>query len=144
MLTKIQTLCIGLIGFFWWIFLFVLQRTFFSVEAECHMNYVGRCGMISNVIAYTVAYIAPLIAMLIFSLLTYWMRDNVYQAWFKFARWAIPLSMLLIFLAPEYSHDWMYPIEKGTVAFFSSVIFSILSIIIIGTKYLAARRGKIR
>ncbi|MBI5004360.1 hypothetical protein HZC00_04660 [Candidatus Kaiserbacteria bacterium] len=51
--------------------------------------------------------------------------------------------MILIFLAPEYSGDWMYPVTKGTVAFFSSFFFVVISlIIIIIRKYFAIRRGK--
>ena len=47
--------------------------------------------------------------------------------------------MVLIFLAPEYSGDWMYPVEKGTVAFFTSIIFVIASIVIIVRKYYGSR-----
>ena len=79
----------------------------------------------------------------ILSLITYWMREEVYRAWFKFARWWIPLSMVLILISPEYSHDWMYRIEKGTVAFATSLIFVIVSLIIIITK-LASSRGTIQ
>ncbi len=73
------------------------------------------------------------------SLITYKMRDGVYRAWIRVVYVAIPLSMLLIFLAPEYSTDWMFPIEKGTVAFFSSALFVAISLVIIAWKYLSSR-----
>lgn len=87
---------------------------------------------------FTVAF--PLLVLFIFSLITYWMRDEIYRAWFKFARIWIPLSMLAIFLAPEYSNDWMFPIEKGTVALATSLIFVVVSLIIIAMKLVSSNR----
>jgi hypothetical protein len=83
----------------------------------------------------------PIIPLFILSLITYKMRDEVYRAWLRFAYVWIPLSMLLIFLAPEYSADWMFPIVKGTVAFFSSLLFAGISLILIIYKYFASRRA---
>lgn len=87
----------------------------------------------------TVVNFLIFIPFFLLSLITYKMRDEVFRAWWGFARWWIPLSMLAIFLAPEYSADWMFSIEKGTVAFFSSLIFFFISLIIIALKYLSMR-----
>jgi len=38
------------------------------------------------------------IPVFIFSLITYKMRDEVFQAWWKFARWFVPVIMLVTFL----------------------------------------------
>ncbi len=73
----------------------------------------------------------PIIPLFLFSLVAFWMRDIVYQTWFRFARVWVPVSMLAIFMAPEYASDWMYPIEKGTVALFMCALFVIISLIII-------------
>jgi hypothetical protein len=83
----------------------------------------------------------PVVPLFLFSLITYKMRDDVYRAWLRLAQWWIPLSMLAIFLAPEYSSDWMFSIVKGTVAFFSSLLFVAISIVLILWKYFAARRA---
>jgi len=82
----------------------------------------------------------PVIPLFILSLITYKMRDEMYRAWLRFAQWWIPFSMVFIFLAPEYSGDWMFPIVKGTVAFFSSLLFVIISLLLIIWKYIASRR----
>src|SRR3989344_4622106 len=71
------------------------------------------------------------------------LAETIYQAWFRFARWWVPLSMLAIFIAPEYSHDWLYPIEKGGVALVSSIIFCLVSVAIIGFKYNSLRRREL-
>src|SRR3989344_3055223 len=75
----------------------------------------------------------PVIPLFILSFITYKMREEVYRAWLRFSYVWIPLSMILIFLAPQYASDWMFPIEKGTVAFFSSLLLIIW-------KYFSSRR----
>ena len=97
---------------------------------------VGSCPFILTKIGLN---LLPLIPLFFLSLITYKMRDDIYRVWLRFAYVWIPLSMLLIFLAPQYSSDWMYPIEKGTVAFFSSLLFIIISLILIASKYLSTR-----
>ena len=82
----------------------------------------------------------PSLAALLFSLITYWMREEIYVAWFRFARWWIPLSMVAIFLSPEYGSDWMYPVEKGTVALGTSSLFAAISLAIIAAKYIGRKR----
>lgn len=111
-------------------------------------NYVGTaqlCGggqytiCMGNLYAVMMNFF-PVIPLLLFSLITYWMREEIYQAWFRFARWWVPLSMLLILISPEYSSDWMYPVVKGTVAFLTSMIFAAVSSLIILIKHLRRSR----
>lgn len=73
----------------------------------------------------------PTIPLFIFSLVTYKMREKVFQAWWNFARIWIPISMLAILLSPSSTHNWMFPIEKGSVVFFSSILFILVSVILI-------------
>jgi len=47
--------------------------------------------------------------------------------------------MLAILIAPEYSSDWMYSIEKGTVAFATSALFALVSLIIIIARWASLR-----
>jgi len=71
----------------------------------------------------------PTITLFIFSLITYPMQDKIFQSWWRFARIWVPLSMLVILISPSYSHNFIFPIEKGTVAFFSSALFVIISLV---------------
>lgn len=116
------------------------------------LNYIGNyraCdffmngGSISNcpfVLTNIEMNLLPIIPLFLLSIIIYKMRDEVYRVWLRFAYVWVPLSMLLIFLAPEYSGDWMYPIVKGTVAFFSSLLFIIISLILIIWKWFAYSR----
>jgi len=94
-----------------------------------------------NILHSFFIHFLPIIPLFLLSLITYRMRDEVYRAWLRFAYVWIPLSMLLILLAPEYSSDWMYPVVKGTVAFFSSLLFIIISLALIAWKHFATRRS---
>lgn len=97
---------------------------------------VGSCPFILTSLGLN---LLPIIPFFLFSLITYKMREEVYVAWFRFARVWIPGSMILIFLAPQYSSDWMYSIEKGPIAFLSSLLFFVISFILVSWKRLSTR-----
>ena len=86
-------------------------------------------------------YIHLFVPLFVYALVTYWMREEVYVAWFKFVRWWVPSSMFLILISPEYGGGLFNPIEKGSVAFATSVIFCVVSLLIIGVKLLRKPRG---
>lgn len=73
----------------------------------------------------------PIIPLFILSLITYKMREEVFGAWWKFARVFVPLSILAILIAPSYTHNWIFPIVKGTIALTSAVLFVIISLVLI-------------
>jgi hypothetical protein len=99
----------------------------------------GHEGICPSILADGMINFFPLIPVFILSLITYKMREEVFRAWGTFALVWIPFSMFAILIAPEYGNDFV-PIEKGTVAFFSSVLFFIISIAIITWKYVTLRR----
>ena len=78
-------------------------------------------------------HILIFIPLFLLSLITYKMKDIIFQAWFKFARVWVPLSIILIILSPEYGNS-LLPVEKGSVSFFMSALFLIISLIIIAYK----------
>ncbi|MHB0865686.1 MAG: hypothetical protein ACYC1Y_02190 [Minisyncoccota bacterium] len=88
----------------------------------------------------------PILPLFLFSLITYKMRDEVYRAWLRFASVWIPLSMLGILLAPEYSEQFlpMFPVVKGTVAFFSSLLFFTISLFIVVWKFFVVRSAEVK
>lgn len=110
------------------------------------LNYVGTsqlCGGRQHTICMGNLYnviinLFPIVSLFLVSLIVYKMRDEVFRTWSRFAVVWIPLSMFLVLIAPEYGHAFM-PIEKGTVAGFSSLLFVIISVVIIMWKYLTTR-----
>jgi len=82
----------------------------------------------------------PVIPLFIFSIITYFMQVEVFNAWWRFSKIWIPLSMLAILISPSYTSNWMFPIEKGAVAFFTSALFVIISILVVIYKNLQLRK----
>lgn len=135
MISKKNVLVISTIGsliFFVW--------DYIGNSSLCNFLFAeGRLGSCPFTLASLEVLLIPFIPLLILSLITFKMREEVYHAWFRFARWWVPLSIVLIFISPEYSADQMFRIEKGSVALLTSVIFIIVSVILIVWKYFAMR-----
>lgn len=68
------------------------------------------------------------------SLILYFVRKEVFKAWLIFSAWFIPLSYLLVYLAPDIGQDYHAPFDKKLVGYLAVFIFFILSIIIIAVK----------
>lgn len=83
----------------------------------------------------------PVFPLFILTIMMFFVRFETYEPWFRFARLWIPLSMLAIFFAPEYS-NFMNPIEKGSVALITSALFILISLVIIGLKYFSLKKGR--
>lgn len=66
----------------------------------------------------------PLAAILIF------VKKKVFNSWFKFALWWIPLSVFVIAMMPVTSGSWfpLYSIVREDAAWFMGVLFSAVSI----------------
>ncbi len=117
-------------------------------------NYIGNyriCDIVSRngsagecpfVLTGAAMIFFPLFPLFILSSLTYFMREEISTAWTNLAKWWVPFSMILVLISPEYSNDWMFPITKGSVAFITSVLFVLISLILITWKWFALRKTK--
>ncbi len=97
------------------------------------VNFIGTYKVCSNIFECTELLVAsmlilfPIIPLFLFSLITYKMSEEVFQDWWRFARIFVPLAMFLILITPAYTHNWMFPVVKGTVAVALSVLFVAIS-----------------
>lgn len=133
MLSKKTTLTLTILG------VGILLITMFSREIGiCPPDY-SSC---SNILDQVAEIFFPVVPLLIFAGLTFFLNEQIYKSWFLFARFWTPLSMVAVLLAPEYGGHFMNPIEKGSVALFMSAIFIVVSIIIIGIKYFSLKRTR--
>lgn len=135
MLSKKKILTFSSLGFGLQLLLVIFSYS--NLFEICYNNLSCWDGFL-NLTTIASPYIHLFIPLFLFSLITYKMREEVYRAWLRFAYFWIPLSMLAIFLAPEYTHDWMFPVVKGTVAFFSSLLFLIISLLLITWKHFSS------
>lgn len=139
---KVVVIIIGSLGLIFRLLLFYFD-SYFAVGGPCHMNYLGNCNLISTLISNTAALQWPLILLFIFSLITYFMRDSVFRAWAWFAIPATLVSMLLIYITPEYSGGGFGPqisVGKGDVALLTSAVFVVVSIVVIVTSYVVRKK----
>jgi len=132
-LTKKGVLALSLVGIAWWLFLFLTNSILFSTGGHCHMYYVGWCNFASKTIEHTVAYTNPFFPLFLLSLITYFMREEVFRSWVRFAAWWIPISMVLIFITPTENGSFGFPslTSPGFTAFILSALFLIISLFFI-------------
>jgi hypothetical protein len=70
----------------------------------------------------------------IFSLITYKLRDEIFETWIKFASWWTVATIILVFLAPT-NDPSLLPITKGVVASFGTGVITLGSIFLVAWKW---------
>lgn len=85
----------------------------------------------------------PVFPLFLFSLITFKMSEVVFQAWWRFARIFVPLSMFLILITPAYTHNWMFPVTKGTIALALSALFVFISLIQVIAVHRRLKQGNV-
>ena len=110
------------------------------------VNQVGTyviCGQdrdCAHVLANLITVLLPIVPVAFFSVVAYFSRKDIFETWFNFVKWAVPLSIILTVLTPETTGSAFLPFYgRGHVALATSIVFVIVSIGIIGWKYLRSR-----
>lgn len=141
MLTKKKVLWISSIGVG-----FKLALMFFGLSplfSWCYDRLWCQYNFIDGIL-YFIPYLTIFLPLFFFSLVTYWMREGVYQSWFRFARWWIPLSMLLILIMPSDTGGGGFgpqlSLGKGDVALATSFLFALISVTLIAYKFFTLRK----
>ena len=112
----------------------LLIANYFGNYAICdHVAQNGYIGTCPEFLFNIEIVSFPILPLFIFSLLTYRLPERYFRAWSRFALVWIPLSMLAIACSPEYGDSIMpiYSITKGVVAYYSSILFALISAIIL-------------
>lgn len=83
---------------------------------------------------------SPIVPVLLFSIITYKMREEVFRAWWGFACWWTPLSMILIAISPQYADGFMMsPSPNGLAVVGTSILLVVISTIIILSRWFKTR-----
>ncbi len=146
MMTKKINFSASSLGVIWWFCLFGLYSQLSSVGGYCYMNYVGRCGVITNLLDGTAPWMLPIFSWFFVSLILLFLDKRVFDTWFfKFAAWAAPLAVLSVLVTPN-SHGGGVGLvsfeSKPLVAFLVSLIFLLISLILITHKFFKLKKGK--
>ena len=122
-MTKKKVFIISIIGVFLAIiFDFVYRKT--SLSTQIYESFVQPCFYIS-------------LPLFILSLITYFLKEQVFRTWLHFAYWWIPLSLLFVYIASQSSGGGfgipnVFDTESVSIIF--SVLFFIISILLIFIK----------
>ena len=68
---------------------------------------------------------------LVFSIVTYFIKDQVFYIWRNFSFFWIPITLVLIFLTPETTGNMLFDMDKQFVAMVLSGLYIIISLFLI-------------
>ncbi|MDP1689678.1 MAG: hypothetical protein Q8L52_00495 [bacterium] len=76
----------------------------------------------------------------LFSVVTYFLSESVFRAWVNFAKWWVPVQILLVALIPESSGGYFVAIlDKQFAAIILSGLFATISLLIILISWFRSR-----
>ncbi len=133
LLTKKNVFFIALVGT-----IFVCSQFIFDAET-CTSNWLcNKLGDTLNQDNATIILSMPIV--LLFSLITYRMRDEIFHAWISFAKWWVPLSSIAIIIAPQkIEGSFSVPI-KEPIAFLCAGALFVVSLGIICWKHFSLKK----
>lgn len=75
------------------------------------------------------------------SFFLFFTRNEVFASWFKFAKWWLPLSLILIILSPTDGSSAFFPalFSKELTSMWMGGLFVVISLLLIGVKSLQLR-----
>ena len=102
----------------------------------------GRCPHLWGAIESATPIFFLFLPLFLLSLITYWMREEVFRAWLRFAYWWIPLTILLVLMTEDGSGGFGVPsiITKESVSMIFSGLFLIISLLLIAQKSYQLRK----
>jgi len=120
------------------VFLFSILGTivFFLLIFSCGTNNLA-CSYKNDPIA---EILQIFIAILIFMPFISFLKDPVSKLWLKFVYVWVPLSMLVVFLAPV-TDSSLIPLDKSRVSLIMSALFLIISLVIIIIKSIVIQKS---
>ncbi len=128
------------ISFFVSTFLIIVDRIGNVIFCSFLGYYDGHVYSCLDFISPIETMLFPLLPVFLFSLITYKMRDEVFQTWIKFTKWFIPLSMFLILITPTANGGYFVSLwDNQMTAIFTSFLYTLLSLILIIYKSIKLR-----
>lgn len=101
----------------------------YSVELGICFNYPNKCN---NNAELVIIYSFIFIFIFIFSVITYYLNKSIFIYWRNFSIFWVLFSLIIISFLPNNTHGLDYlPITKGSVIIFFSILYSIISILVI-------------
>jgi cell division protein FtsW (lipid II flippase) len=132
-MTKKIVLWASLILMFLYIVMFFLVQKYGCDESKLFFCQDSFIWIVHVVTIFPVIFL--------FSLITYKMRNEIFRAWTKFTYVWLPLTLILVFIAPEYQNSWLPIYEKSFVSFVLSSLYVLISTILIVAKHFSLKKS---
>lgn len=70
-------------------------------------------------------------------------QSQTFSSWLRFAKWWIIFSAVIIAMSPAHVGGWfpLYSFNKNDAAWFLGILFTLISLTIIGVKLIQLRKG---
>lgn len=121
--TKKNVLFLGIVGS---ILLFL--PAILNQILSCYQKNWFFCNDSYEIVAVSVF---PLVPILIFSLITYRLKDEVFQAWWRFARWWVPVIIAVTLFLQNAGGGGGIGISGAVSGAFDALVIGILYIILV-------------
>jgi hypothetical protein len=102
-----------------------------AVPTSTNVIYCDKAviDFVPEVILQSLAFILlPLLSLLFLSLITYRMRDEVFRAWWRFARWWVPVIIAATLFLENASGGGTLGMDKDFTIFILSILYTVLII----------------
>ena len=110
--------------------LFSFLAMFYGLSEACKPDTMFvSCHSYFRDIPFTIWSLS--LSVFLISILTVFLRTEVFTSWLVFSTVFIPFSVVLIFLAPLQTHDFIAPFDKKMTAIWLSSFFFLISLGII-------------
>ena len=104
----------------------------------CGESYSRTCAHLVRNIWVSAIIIIPVA---FFSLITYFLREEIFRAWLRFTYWWVPLSFaIVLFASSRQSANIVGLSDQAIFGVFTWGLYILISLIIITWKYLATRK----
>lgn len=137
-MTKKVVLFVGLLS----LAVFILAGSIIDGE---YCRYVNEYGHTTNYCEIITSSLLSVILLVPFSVILYFLPDEIFRAWWRFARCFVPIAVVLTLLTP---HDrgggWGIPtlLDPEFVGIVSALLFAALSFCIIAWKIIVFYHSK--
>lgn len=114
------------------LFAILLFFLVFLIQETCNFGARGLCWEYRQFIGELKESTFVLIPLFFLSLITFRLREEVFQSWIRFSVWAIPLSVIFPFLVPDYSGSFMnFGSPREVLQYVLPWLFTFISLVII-------------
>jgi len=96
------------------------------------LNHVDSINCMREVFDISmIFYIFPFV--FLFSLITYFLKEEIFKAWSTFTYFWVPVAMIFVFIMPSSSGGGFFPslLDKQLIAILMSGLYLIISLIIV-------------